>query len=147
MMSLLSLLPGALGGLFGIIAKMVARGQEAKIQERQALMAQAGLVIKDRQGARKKEYQFARRTIVITFMLILLAPIALILMHPEMTFSLPVTAKNGAFSFLFGLISGGAKEGLEYITVSGFVFFAPIYDMAFFIIGFYFGNGGTRTRF
>ena len=139
-----------LGGLvLGGVKEVWIRGQEAKIAERQALLAMAGITIDDRKSAREmgKSFQFARRTIVLTFMAVILAPVVLIIMNPATTFNVPVHVSEGVFSFLFGLFSSGATESVQYIQLQGFVYVIAILDMCGLIVGYYMGSSGTQQRY
>lgn len=150
MLTIWTLISGIGGSVFGAIVRMIDKAQQARIDERKALMAKAGVIIDDTQHARSKagSLQFGRRTIVITFMLILVAPVVLTFMNPSMVFNIPVDASQGSFSFLFGLFKTGDVQQIKYIAVQGMVLFAPIYDMAFFIVGYYVGSGGSsHARF
>lgn len=137
------------GTIIGAVKEIYLTKAKAASDERQMLLAAAGVAIKDRQEARQmanKSVQFTRRIIVIAFMIILLTPVYLVIMDPSYTFSIPVHKEESISSFLFGLFSNKTPATIEYIQVQGYVYLIAILDMVGFIIGFYFGSGGTQTR-
>ena len=147
-MGFVTILTTILGTAIGALKEIWLMNQRAKIEANRALMKKAGLITKDvRHARRQKGFQFARRLIVICFMIILLTPVYLIIQNPEITFYIPVQMKGGGFSFLFGLISGGGTEGVKYIGVQGYVYLLAIIDMIGFMVGFYFGSSGTQSRY
>lgn len=145
-----TILTTLVGTLIGAVKDIWMMNQKAKAAEHMALLRAAGVVTDDRQRATamtNKGVQFTRRIIVISFMMILLTPLYLVVQDPNVVFNIPVEASKGGFSFLFGLISGGGREGVEYIQVQGFVYLLALVDMVGFMVGYYFGNGGTNLRY
>ena len=149
-MGISSLITTVIGTGVGVLKDLIATAQKNKAAEREALLKAAGMVQKDKERAttqlKGKGVQFTRRIIVCTFMFILAAPVIMWMIDPDIIFYIPVVREEGAISFLFGLFSSGPKESIEYIGVHGFVYLTAILDMVGFIVGFYFGNGGTKTR-
>jgi hypothetical protein len=145
-----TLLTTVVGTLIGAIKDMWMMGQKAKNDERQAILRQAGLVMDDRQRATRmfsKGVQFTRRIIVVSFMAILLTPIYLLIGDPNVVFNIPVHVMKEGWGILFGLISSGGVEKITYIQVTGFTYLVAILDLLGFIVGYYFGSGGTNTRY
>lgn len=146
--SLSPFMAAGIGILAGTIKSIWQTHVQAKLIKELALLNAAGLVT-DRHDARVngKQFQFTRRIIVISFMLVLLTPIILIFKDPAIIFNVPVPDNSGSTSFLFGLFSKGSHEGIKYVQVQGFAYVVSTMDMMWLIVGFYFGSGGSRVRY
>ena len=141
MIQVLSLFAGL---LTGVIKDIITQKMKLNAQQHQAMMAKLGVVVKDRRHARRqKGFQFARRTIVLSFMFILIAPVILLFINPDMVFNVPIPSNGEGFSFLFGLFSVGG-DSIRYIQVTGYVYIYTVLELMAPIVGFYFGSSGTK---
>jgi hypothetical protein len=150
MLGFSTVLTTLVGTVIGAVKDVWMMNQKAKAAEHMALLRAAGVVTADRQRATSMTnpgVQFTRRIIVVAFMAILLTPIYLIVQDPNTVFHVPVQVAEGGFSLLFGLISGSPREGVEYVELHGYVYVLAIMDLVGFIVGYYFGNGGTNARY
>ena len=149
MLGLSTVITTGLGIVGGMIKDIVATAQANKAARDAALYKAAGLTLEDRQSARSVKgagVQFTRRVIVLSFMAVIVAPVALVLADPNVAFNVPVPSSGGGFSFFFGLFGLGGEETITYIKMTGFTYVLGILDLIGLIVGYYFGSGGSQTR-
>jgi putative Mn2+ efflux pump MntP len=149
MLGLSTVLTTGVGMLVGAIKDIISTAQKNKADERKALLAAAGIRLDDVKAARamdKPGVQFTRRVIVLAFMSVVVAPVALVIADPTVAFNVPVPSEGGTLSFLFGLIGIGGGSEITYIKMTGFTYVLGIMDLIGLIVGYYFGSNGTQTR-
>lgn len=134
-----------IGLIIGAVKELFMMNMQHKQQEREAWQQQAGVIHKDRSRAGKLkggEVQFAKRLIVITMMTIIAIPAIAAVIYPDFVVNVPQTVLSGGWKFLF--FEKAATEKTIYVTLTGYTYILQVLDMAWLVVAYYMGSGGTR---
>lgn len=138
---------GGAGVVVGLFKFVVGKYMDNKREEHRHLMSMAGAVLEDRKRAtdiKDDKVSFTRRMIAFALTATVCLPGIMACINPEFVMNIPVPKKHEGFNLFF--ISVGGSETIEYMKITGYTYLMAIVDFYGFIIGYYFGSGGSRGR-
>jgi hypothetical protein len=138
---------GGVGVLTGLFKFVLGKWLDSKREEKRHLYSMAGAQLEDRKRAadiKDDKVSFTRRMIAFALTITVCLPGIIACFNPDFVMNVPVPSKSEGFNFFF--ISFGAQESLDYMRITGYTYLLALVDFYGFIIGYYFGSGGSRSR-
>lgn len=138
---------GFAGAALGLFKFIVNKALDARREQNNHLMSLAGLRLEDTKRASSltdDKVSFTRRMIAFALTITVCLPGIMASFDPSFVMNIPVPHKTEGFSLFF--FSFGGSEGVDYIQVTGYTYLMALVDFYGFVIGYYFGSGGSRSR-
>ena len=137
---------GAAGLVGGAFKYLLERYMTLSHQRQMYQLKQAKAVRLDRYRAAKVKDEgvsMTRRILAVMAMLTICLPVVMTIFYPDATITVPEAyVKKGFWDYILPWKEG--KEMVRYITVKAPILAMPIVDLMALMVGYYFGDKGTR---